>query len=106
MTLRRRLCNLEAAMLEQQIARLEAHYRGLPEADLDLIIELADSQRDGLGREFSPDEIALFERHCSFLSQFPDSVQDEHTRRDVAHMLGAGQITRSEVIELFGEKFL
>jgi hypothetical protein len=53
MTLRHRLCNLEAVMLERQIEMIQAEYRRLSDADVELIFECAEAQRTGIFRKYS-----------------------------------------------------
>lgn len=107
MTIKRRLKALECITLESQVARLGEYMRGLTGADLDLIIEIADGQKTGLfPREYTPDEVELFNRHCEFMATIPDSVHDESTRRNLAELLAKGSIDRAEILERWGPEYL
>jgi hypothetical protein len=107
MNLRRRLCNLEAAMLESQVAQIQAYIRSLTEAELDLFIGMGSAVQTGeQRREYTLAEFEAFDRHVKIMCQFSDAAHDESNRRLCAGLLADGKITRSEVIELFGEKFL
>lgn len=107
MSHKRRLRVLECITLESQIARIREHYRSLTEADLDLILEIADGQKTGIWpREYSADEVELFNRHCEFMTTIPDVAHDESTRRTLAELLTTGRIDRAEILERWGPEYL
>lgn len=106
-TNKKRLACLESVLLESQIARLQEHMRSLSGADLDLIIEIADGQKVGIWlREYSPDEVEMFNQHCEFMATILDSVHDENTRRTLQELLAKGSIDRAEIIERWGPEYL
>lgn len=107
MTIKRRLKALECITLESQVARLQEHFRSLTEAELDLIIEIADGQKTGIWpREYTPAEVELFNSHCEFMSTIPDAAHDENTRRALQELLDTGKIDRAEILERWGVEFL
>lgn len=94
-------------MLESQIAQLKQHYSSLSESDLELILEIVDGQKTGaLPREYSADEVALFNSHCEFMATIPDAAHDENLRRTLAEMLESGLIDRAEILERWGAEYL
>lgn len=102
-----RLSCLESALLESQVARLQEHYRSLTEADLNLILEIADGQETGIWpREYTPDQVEMFNSHCDFLATIPPAAHDENSRRTLAEMLADGKIARAEIIERWGPEYL
>ena len=83
------------------------NYRSLADVDLDLIIEIADGQTTGAWpREYTPDEVELFNRHCDFLATIPAAAHDESTRRALAELLTTGKIDRAEIVERWGPEYL
>lgn len=103
MNLKRRLDSLESTWIEAQIDKLQAHFRSLSRADLDLIIEIADGQKaGGFAREYSASEVGMFNNHCDFLAAIPAAAHEESTRRNVKELLATGKATRAEIDEILG----